>query len=308
MKITLFLLLILISTIAKAEFRVYEIGGGALVQEDGKNILFYQKDLISPPGVQPRSHYIHPLYALDGSVLTVNYPEGHLHQRGLFWAWPQVLVNNRLIANQWQLKGIRMHVTDFVTLETENGLMMNMTVHWTSPEYKNDAGEEEPFLREETSVLIHPRKDNYRVIDFTLGGKALTWGVKLGGSEDRKGYGGFSYRIKLPEDLTFKGQYGEVEPQVTGMREGPWMDIRGDLTESGRAGVLVVQHPKNPGYPNEWVLRREGSMQNAKFPGREPVEVPTENTGPGLRYRMVIYEGELDEGDRVGLIEEYQQN
>src|SRR5699024_3188858 len=39
----------------------------------------------------PRSNYIHPLYGLEGEMLTRDWPEGaHPHHRGIFWAWPEV--------------------------------------------------------------------------------------------------------------------------------------------------------------------------------------------------------------------------
>jgi AcrR family transcriptional regulator len=34
-----------------------------------------------------RSCYIHPLYGLDGEVMTEDFPVDHRHHRGVFWAW-----------------------------------------------------------------------------------------------------------------------------------------------------------------------------------------------------------------------------
>ena len=37
-----------------------------------------------------RSDYIHPLYGLNGEVLTRDWPVDHPHHRGIYWAWPEV--------------------------------------------------------------------------------------------------------------------------------------------------------------------------------------------------------------------------
>ena len=45
----------------------------------------------------PRSDYIHPLYGLDGAMLTNDWPDaGHPHHRGIFWAWPEVEYGSKL--------------------------------------------------------------------------------------------------------------------------------------------------------------------------------------------------------------------
>jgi len=45
----------------------------------------------------PRSDYIHPLYGLQGELLTNDWPDGgHPHHRGIFWAWPEVKYGDQL--------------------------------------------------------------------------------------------------------------------------------------------------------------------------------------------------------------------
>ncbi|MGZ8921068.1 MAG: DUF6807 family protein, partial [Limisphaerales bacterium] len=56
-------------------------------------VLVYNHGVIHRAGVptdRARSTYIHPLYGLDGEVLTDDFPKDHYHHRGLFWAWPHV--------------------------------------------------------------------------------------------------------------------------------------------------------------------------------------------------------------------------
>src|SRR5688572_23793673 len=40
------------------------------------------------PAARPRSTYVHPIYGLDGEVLTDDFPKDHDYHRGLFWGWP----------------------------------------------------------------------------------------------------------------------------------------------------------------------------------------------------------------------------
>ena len=57
------------------------------------------------PAPKPHSCYIHPLYGLDGEVLTDDFPADHLHHRGVFWAWPHVTVDGRHL-DLWMQNGI----------------------------------------------------------------------------------------------------------------------------------------------------------------------------------------------------------
>ena len=70
--------------------------------EGGKPVLRYNYKTVEPGDVldkvtpanriyaRPRSDYIHPLYGLNGEVLTLDWPVDHPHHRGIYWAWPEV--------------------------------------------------------------------------------------------------------------------------------------------------------------------------------------------------------------------------
>jgi hypothetical protein len=123
---------------------------------------------------------------------------------------------------------------------------------------------------------------------------ALKEDVLIGGSDDEKGYGGFSARIKLPDDISFNAEYGEVEPTNLAVQASPWMDITGTLTGNGKkCGILIFCHPSNPGFPHTWIIRKQRSMQNPVYPGREPVLLPTSKPVV-LHYRLVIHSEPLN--------------
>jgi hypothetical protein len=76
--------------------------GQYVISDDGKPVLQYNYQTIEPGEfltqiqvgnlkyAKPRSDYIHPLYGLDGEVLTKDWPVDHPHHRGIYWAWPEV--------------------------------------------------------------------------------------------------------------------------------------------------------------------------------------------------------------------------
>src|SRR5262245_34988963 len=77
--------------------------------EGNQPVFVYNHGPISPtnrPGASGRSGYLHPLYGLDGEVLTDDFPKDHDYHRGLYWAWPHIKIG----ANEydlWSLRGIR---------------------------------------------------------------------------------------------------------------------------------------------------------------------------------------------------------
>jgi hypothetical protein len=97
----------------------------------------------------------------------------------------------------------------------------------------------------------------------------------------------------LPGDLTFTALNGNVIPQLLQVEAGKWMDFSGTFGKQGKSGMAVLCHPLNPLYPSPWILRKETSMQNAVYPGTQPVIINT--TEPVvLRYRLAIHDGEPD--------------
>ena len=77
----------------------------------------YQKETKSLNGLYPRANYVHPLYGLNGEVLTEEFPEDHFHHRGIFWSLHQLYVNNKRIADRWFCEGIKRVVDSITTLE-----------------------------------------------------------------------------------------------------------------------------------------------------------------------------------------------
>ena len=267
--------------------------GGVHIQEDGMDVLFYQTTPTDLDGAYRRANYIHPLYGLDGGILTEDFPADHPHHRGIFWAWHQVLAGGRQLGDAWECRDFIWDVREVNLQTSDSVLVLNSKVHWKSPDFKDQTGKLQPFLEEINHIRVYPRTPNFRIIDFTIALRALIPDLSLGGSDDEKGYGGFSVRLKMPEDLQFSSQQGPVIPTETAVRAGTWMNISGSLGKNGALGGLVIASKNNFNQDGAcWILRKNGSMQNAVFPGRDPLPVSEKNPLV-LRYRLLLYKGEL---------------
>src|SRR5690606_17767632 len=105
---------------ARGAFSLDDDGSRVTVTEDGQPVFTYQYGRVNPPkGTAPhywRSNYIHPLYGLDGEVLTQDFPEDHPHHRGVFWTWPVVAVDGRS-TSPWELNTSRQLFIEWIDKE-----------------------------------------------------------------------------------------------------------------------------------------------------------------------------------------------
>ena len=272
----------------ESPLEIAEETGGYVIREDGNPVLFYQLEPKSMDGQYERSNYIHPLYGLDGEILTEDFPEDHRHHRGVYWTWHQVFVGDLRAGDPWLARGFSWKVEEATVLPGANGLFLRH--RWHSPDF---GGGKKPILEETVEIVVHPSRGNARMLDFDIRLAPLQDEVRLGGSEDDKGYGGFSVRVAMIEGLRYESSDGPVEPERLAVDAGNWVDFSADFAGSGRpSGVAVIVHPSSAGYPQSWILRSPAapSMQNPVWPGPNPVSLPRgEETR--LRYRLVVHRG-----------------
>jgi hypothetical protein len=289
-----------------SQITVIESDEGYLFRESDSPILFYQRAPKSFNGGYTRNNYIHPLWTLDGEILTEDGPEDHLHQRGVFWAWHQTYAGETRLGDAWACSDFIWDVTE-ADIQDGPGVskILSVTVYWKSPDWTDEDGAPKPVVEERTRLVVHPAQRNYRAVDVEIGLRALERDVTIGGSEDEKGYGGFSARIKMPEDLSFMTSGGQVEPQTIQVEAGPWIDFSGTFGQSNQeSGLAILVHPSNPGDITKWILRKQGSMQNPVFPGREPVTIPQQDPIL-LKYRLIIHRGSTEDLDLEALYQDY---
>ncbi len=282
-----------------------KVSDGIFVLDSAEKVLFYQTATKDIQGLFPRSNYVHPLYSLDGEILTEDFPKDHMHHRGIFWAWHQILLSGEKIADSWVMKDFKFDIREvdtFILDKKRAGL--HADVLWKSSQLTDQKGKPEPFVRENTTICVHVAEDDLRKIDFQIELLALKPDVRIGGAENVKGYGGFTTRLILADDLEFVGRNGLVEPKVTQVQAGPWLDFTGHFNENNISGITILAHETVPDYPSPWILRRKGSAQNAVFPGRKTVQVGCDEPLV-LRYRLIIHRGRLNIAQLEELQKEY---
>jgi hypothetical protein len=245
-------------------------------------VLFYHTGTNTYKNKHARANYVHPLTGLDAEVLTEDFPDDHPHHRGIFWAWHQATVGGKSVGDPWACTDI---VWEAVKSELLDGAAVRATVQWKSPKYKKG---KEAFLTETVTIRAHGIKAQSRAIDFTIALQSLVKAeVKIGGAENDKGYGGFSTRIVMPDDLSMTGPKGAVTPKRTPVKAGEWLNFAGTFGKN-KSAIAVLVHPSNPGYPQPWILRKKGSAQNVVYPGRHAITVPRDKPLI-LRYRLLLH-------------------
>lgn len=269
-----------------------------VLNENGHPVFSYQKALIpiwenENPELKRDvmfNHYIHPLYSLAGDTITEAQPKDnpwHLHHRGIFWVWHQLYIGDESVGDSWVMKSFKFDILEIDTEVENNQAKLKLKVNWVTTK----DGANKAFVEENTIITVYPSENDRRIIDFEINLKALVPDVSIGGSEDQKGYSGFSARIKMPDNLSFRSDEGEVDPILYQIETGPWLDFSVLDSVSGSCeGLAILSYQGTLGGKIPWILRRKESMQNVVFPGRERIKLPTDNPLT-LKYRIVIHQG-----------------
>lgn len=275
---------------------------GIEILENGNKVLFYQVQPKSINGKYERAGYVHPLYNLDGTILTEDMPEDHPYHRGIFWAWHQIMLNDKNIADGWVSEHISWKPQK-VKVKTSNGrVMIQSLILWNVDLEHNKPTN---IVTEHTRITVFRSTDAYRILDFDIHLAALVDSLKIGGSDDPKGYGGFCLRLKLPEDITFSSGNKVITPKETPVMAGPWMDFTGsfDGDLSAKSGIVVFGYSSGLKDQYPWILRKAKSMQNVPFPGRTPVSLSKK--GIRLKYRVIVHRNAMKYHDIDKLYQQY---
>ena len=295
---------------ALGERFLFEDNGKSLtLLENGKPVLEYRYTRVDPPQGAPekfwRMSYIHPLYGLDGDILTQDFPDDHYHHRGVFWTWPNCTAGERPM-NVWEIDGVRQVFDKWITRKaTSDAATVAVENVWV---FDDDP---KPKVREHIQFIVYPSDELGRAIDFHLKfinvcGEVVTI---RGAATDNKGYGGFCYRPdKARKPMQFTTARGAIEKdQDQTEYDTPWADCSSIAEPDGSvSGVAIFQHPANPGYPHKgWLFRHYGFL-GASYPHNETL---TLNPGESLelRYRMYVHRGNAAFGKVAQRFAEYTE-
>ncbi|MCI0423457.1 MAG: PmoA family protein [Acidobacteria bacterium] len=268
----------------QTRFRFEPVSEKSLGLWEGEHPVFvYNHGVISSrsaPNAQGRSSYIHPVYGLDGEVLTDDFPKDHVNHRGLHWAWPHIKIGEQEY-DLWSMRGIRYEFQRWLARETHtNKAVLGVENGWL-------AGEKE-VMREKVWVTVHPASSGGRAMDVDLTWTPTDRPVTLWGAEG-KSYGGLTLRFGPRSKTIITVPTGRASDDLLVTRL-TWADLSGDLKGAGElSGATVFVHPEHPGYPPTWMTRHYGLLA-VGWPGVAPHTMPP-GKSVSCRYRIWIHRG-----------------
>ncbi len=270
---------------------IKEADQGFLFQSGNRPVLFYQRSPIAQHG-HSRAGFVHPLYGLDGEVLTDSFPKDHRHHQGVFWAWHQLWVGNEKVGDPWITKDHLVVVKDAKIIDQSSEFAtLDVRAEWTSTAL-GESGKAQSIVAEHTRIRVFREQGDTQFVDFTIELSPLVPNVRIGGSEDVKGYSGFTVRVKPPKDMKIQTAEGILDGDGVQTRSR-WAGVSGSFSKDRISGVAILTHAAAPESPTSWVLRHYG-MQNVAYPGRDPITLSAEQPLV-LRHRLVLHRGSTDD-------------
>ena len=283
----------LVAFAAQAEdtFHWIEHPGGKLeLTENGKPVLVFNHGLQLKDGVKEqfrRADYFHPIYNLDGAVITDDFPKDHFHHRGLFWGWPEVTVAGKTYY-PWACAGMQQRFKRWLARETTHGsALLAVENGWFLGEHS--------VVRETVEARIFSPDGAGRAMDVAVTLEAEKEPVAVSGRhEASKGYGGFTLRLAPRREASVTLPTGRQEKDAVQVKS-TWADYSAKFgVTDAVSGVAIFDHPKNPNHPTTWLTRYYGVL-NPTWPALE-----TARLEPGkpitLRYRLWIHRGDCADG------------
>jgi len=235
-----------------------------------------------------RACYFHPLWGPSGEMLTGDYNPDHAHHRGLWFSWVKAQAGD-IKANFWEIQQGK-GKTRNVALSTEQGPVFGGFVA------KNESSSGGKVILHETlRCRAYAAPDGVNVVDVTVTQAARDMDVTLG----KIHYGGLGLRGRDEWDgkanmgnvavLTSEGKVRK-DSNATNAR---WFDYTGVLPKEKWGGVLVLDHPSNPRYPNR--LRIHPTMCFASSILTQTGDYVIKKGEPLVRrYRFVLHDGKPD--------------
>lgn len=305
MRSLLCVLAVMAAPLAHAAFTIDDDGKALTVVENGKPVLVYHYALVQPPKLVPekfrRACYIHPLYGLDGEVMTQDFPLDHFHHRGVFWAWPQCTVGGKAM-DVWVMDGVRQIHEKWLARDAGDTAQIAAQNVWVY-----DDAPDKPKVRETVRFTVQPADETSRAIDFDLkfenvSGEVVTF---LGAKD--KGYGGFCLRPDAGrKPMTFTTAQGVLKEDALRF-DTPWADVSYPVKPNGPlSGAAIFEHPSNPEYPFPGWIMRHYSFLGASWPHET-----THTMQPGesfeLRYRLLVHRGNAEEAKVAEAAQKYAE-
>jgi hypothetical protein len=276
-----------------AGFSFREIDDKSLELLDaGKPVLVYNHGVITNESVpkndsrRNRSCFVHPVYGLNGEVLTESFPKDHYHHHGIFWAWSHILIDGKEY-DLWVHNNIEQRFVRWIcheagpvaaVLAVENG--------WFIRDRK--------VMIERVWLRVYKPADGERSIDVEFALIPVDKPITLRGAEG-KSYGGINLRYAPRKDTVITVPSGRTKEDLPDTRLA-WADLTAKFAGApGPSGAAIFVDPKHPDFPPPWLTRHYGILC-CGYPG-----VKGKTFAPGepirLDYRVWIHKSAVDVAD-----------
>ncbi len=259
--------------------------------EQEKPVLVYNHGVITDEkvpakdGRRSRACYVHPLWGLNGEVLTDDFPKDHYHHHGVFWAWPHVEIGSEKL-DLWMYKTIAPKFVRWLGRDTGPlAAVLGVENGWFVGDRK--------VMIERVWIEAARATPTARALDLDFTWIPVDRPITLRGAEG-KSYGGLTVRfaVKNEKDSTITVPAGAAAKDLPDTPL-PWADLTckfaGEKQPSGAAIFIPRDHPN---YPPTWLTRHYGAMC-VGWPG-----VNGKTFEPGqpihLHYRLWIHPGAVD--------------
>lgn len=230
-----------------------------------------------------RAAYVHPIYGLDGEVLTDNAPADHFHHHGLFWAWTHVRIAEREY-NFWEGDDVRIRFQQWLARQA-NGPSARLGVEngWFVGDKR--------VMREELWLDVEAVTEQGRNIDVTISWTPTEEPITLSGAVG-KSYGGMSLRFAPRRNTIITVPKGRATDDLL-ITHLPWADLSAQFNDApSTSGAAVFVHSSHPDFPPEWMTREYGLLA-VGWPGVSPKTLPI-GKPVTCRYRLWIHRGVPD--------------
>ena len=293
-----------LSPIHQSKFSNAKKNGDLNLNQDGKSLVSYRYEMTYPPkrvdSIYRKSGFIHPIVTLKGDTLTRIQPPDHYHHYGLWGPWTHTRIDTTRV-DFWNL-GEGMGTVLFKAFkDTSSGaIFSSFTAHQEHIDFKTQ-DIPQVALNEDLKVRLWNlgREDRY-MLDYT---SAFSSPLENGILFEAYRYGGglglrFTERWKADNCsvLTSEGN-DRLTADGTNAR---WAIVSGASTDGkGTSGILFMSNPENRMHPEPmriWPIDGNGGRGDMFFefcPIRHKEWKIEANTAYELKYRMIVFDGEL---------------
>jgi hypothetical protein len=274
-----------------------------LLKNESKVLQYNHATVYPPAGVDDifkRSGFIHPLWSPAGEVLTRIQPDDHYHHYGIWGPWTKTTFEGRHV-DFWNLAEGQGTVRFAGYISAIQGPVYSGFQAKQEHVDFSAKGEDKVALNEVFGVRVWAiENDNTWLWDFTSQLNCASSSPIL--LEAYRYGGGIGFRAVeswTKENVDVFTSAGKTRKDADGTK-AMWCYVSGESEEGNRSGILFLSHPENREHPEPmrvWPENANGNRGDMFFEFC-PIRHKSWKLIPGqdyvLKYRMLVYDGEID--------------